>query len=154
MSLRPIRPLVPQTLSEALRITAKRIEAGDRYQWTHMGACNCGHLAQTVTLSSPREIHEMALVRAGDWSEQTREYCPTSGLPIDHIIESLLQLGASLDELRDLERLSNSHVLKQIPVDRRRELSFRKRDDVALYMRTWATLIDEKCKEKQYKVLV
>ena len=146
MSLHPIRPLLPQTLAEALRITAQRIETGDRYQWTHMGACNCGHLAQTVTLSSPREIHEMALMRAGDWSEQTREYCPTSGLPIDHVIESLLQLGASLSELRDLERLSDSRILKRIPVERRRELSFRKRQDVALYMRTWATLIEEKQK--------
>ena len=75
-------------------------------------------------------IHEMALMRAGDWSEQTREYCPTSGLPIDHVIESLLQLGASLSELRDLERLSDWRVLKQIPTERRRELSFRKREDV------------------------
>ena len=144
MSLRPIRPPVPHTLEDALRVTARRIEKGDRYQWTHMGACNCGHLAQTVTLSSPREIHEMALMRAGDWSEQTREYCPTSGLPIDHVIESLLQLGATLGELRDLERLSNERILKRIPVERRRELSFRNPKDVALYMRTWATLLDEK----------
>ena len=135
---------IPQTLADALRQTANRLARGERYAWTHMGACNCGHLAQTVTLSSPQELHEIALMRAGDWSEQLREYCPTSGYPLDIIIERLVELGATRAELAHLERLSDPAVLRLIPVDRRRELSFRERDDVILYMRTWAELLDQK----------
>ena len=100
-------PQVPRTLGEALRVTAKRITSGSRYKWTHMGACNCGHLAQTVTFNSPEALHKIALQRAGDWAEQTREYCPTSGYPLDFVISALLDLGATLQELRDLERLSD-----------------------------------------------
>ena len=144
MSRSPNSPLDPQSLESALRATADRLERGERYSWTHMGACNCGHLAQTVTLSTPQEIHSIALLRAGDWSEQTREYCPTSGHPLDHVIERLIALGATLSELRCLERLSDPSVLRLIPVERRRSMSFRDRDDVILYMRTWARLIEDK----------
>ena len=144
MSISPRRPLTPHTLADALRVTAKRLNSGERYSWTHMGACNCGHLAQTITLRSPEELHRVALERAGDWSEQTREYCPTSGYPLDHVITSLLELGASLSELRDLERLTDPKALKRLPMSRRRELDHRKRDDVVLYMETWAELLDEK----------
>ena len=134
-------PQVPRTLSEALRVTAKRIASGSYYKWTHMGSCNCGHLAQTVTFNSPEELHKIALQRAGDWTEQTREYCPASGYPLDFVISALLDLGATLQELRDLERLSDPKVLKRIPVDRRRNLNHRCREDVVLYMETWADYI-------------
>lgn len=136
-------PRVAQTLAEALRVTAKRILSGDRYQWTHMGACNCGHLAQTVTLNTPEELHAIALQRAGDWAEQTREYCATSGYPLDYVISALLELGASLQQLRDLERLQDPSVLKLIPRERRRDLNHRSREDVVLYMETWASLLEK-----------
>tara|TARA_B100000963_G_C22631715_1_gene675231 strand:+ start:333 stop:782 length:450 start_codon:yes stop_codon:yes gene_type:complete len=138
-------PQVPRTLGEALRVTAKSIASGSRYKWTHMGACNCGHLAQTVTFNSPEVLHKIALQRAGDWAEQTREYCPASGYPLDFVISALLDLGATLQELRDLERLSDPKVLKRIPIERRRNLDHRSREDVVLYMETWAG-----CLEKHY----
>ncbi|WP_243635867.1 hypothetical protein [Hymenobacter edaphi] len=34
---------------EALRTTAQRLSTQAPYQWGHMGSCNCGHLAQTIT---------------------------------------------------------------------------------------------------------
>ena len=142
-------PRIPATLEEALRVTANRISEGGNYNWTHMGSCNCGHLAQTVTFSSPEYLHKIALQRAGDWSEQTREYCPSSGYPFDFVINALLNLGATLQELRDLERLSDPKVLKMIPLERRRNLDHRCREDVVLYMKTWADLLrEEVIKEK------
>ena len=148
-------PQVPRTLGEALRVTAKRIADGSRYKWTHMGACNCGHLAQTVTFNSPEYLHNIALQRAGDWSEQTREYCPSSGYPFDFVINALLDLGATLQELRDLERLCDPKVLKMIPPERRRNLDHRCREDVVLYMKTWADLLSkEVAKEKLQIVFV
>jgi hypothetical protein len=50
----------PELIS-ALRATANRLSDGTAYQWTHMGACNCGHLAQTVTRKSASEIHALGL---------------------------------------------------------------------------------------------
>ena len=143
MTITPRSPIVPQSLAEALRVTARRLAQGDRYRWTHMGACNCGHLAQTVTFNTPAALHEFALERAGDWAEQTREYCPTSGYPLDYVISALLDLGATLQELRDLERLRDEKVLRRIPAERRREMDHRSRADVILYMETWAELIEE-----------
>ena len=148
-------PKIITSLSEALKITAKRIESGSYYNWTNMGSCNCGHLAQTVTFNSPEYLHNIALQRAGNWSEQTREYCPSSGYPFDFVINALLDLGATLQELRDLERLCDPKVLKMIPLERRRNLDHRCREDVVLYMKTWADLLSkEVIKEKLQIVFV
>lgn len=132
---RPNRRLV-----DALRTTADRIGSGARYRWTHMGACNCGHLAQTITDLTPAEIHEMALERAGDWTEQAIDHCPTSGLTIDHVIDQMLELGLSRSDIRDLEKLTGRAVLSRLPAGT--DLNHRHRDDVVLYMRTWADLLE------------
>lgn len=159
-------------LIEALRVTATRLEdASTEYRWAHMGACNCGQLAQTITDIPRAEIHRRALERAGDWGEQavasaecreaTRgvatkagggrggaappeevEHCPTSGLPIDHVLDAMLDVGLELGDVTRLERLSDRRVLGRFPVEERR-LSFRKREDVVRYMRAWADLLDE-----------
>lgn len=130
-------------LVRALRVTADRLAADDaRYEWGHMGSCNCGHLAQTVTKLSRAEIHARAMERAGDWGEQVVEYCPTSGYAIDHVIEEMLALGLARGDLSDLERLSGSKVLARLPVGER-ELKRNRRDDVVLYLRTWADALED-----------
>ncbi|MEM8964472.1 MAG: hypothetical protein AAGD38_23500, partial [Acidobacteriota bacterium] len=100
-------------LIEALRSTARRLENGAEYRWTHMGSCNCGHLAQTVTKLSRAEIHRMALEKAGDWQRQVIDHCPTSGYPMDHVIAALLDLGLNREDLARLERLSSTEVLRR-----------------------------------------
>ena len=133
----------PRSLYDVLLVTANRLESDTDYRWTHIGSCNCGHLAQTVTLHSAQTLHELALQKAGDWAEQVREYCPTSGYPLDHIIQTLLQLGISQTELRDLERLANPKILNYIPKEKRRHLSFRKKSDVIIYLRAWAKKVQK-----------
>lgn len=135
------RPTV--ALVEALRVTAARLEGGaTEYRWTHMGACNCGQLAQTITKIPRAEIHRRALERAGDWGEQAVEHCPTSGLPIDHVLDAMLEVGLELGDVTHLERLSDRRVLRRLPIGER-NLSFRERGDVVRYMREWADLLDE-----------
>ncbi len=130
-------------LIDALRVTAARLEdPSTRYQWAHMGACNCGQLAQTITAIPRAEIHRRALERAGDWGEQSVEHCPTSGLPIDHVLTAMLDVGLELGDVTHLERLSDRRVLARFPVEARR-LSFRAREDVVRYLRAWADLLDE-----------
>lgn len=128
----------------ALRTTAARLQQGAAYRWTHMGACNCGHLAQTVTRLSAEDIRRYALERAGEWAEQGLEFCPTSGYPIDAILSALFELGMSSDDLGELEKLSNPDVLRRLPVEVRTGLSYRERDHVVLYMRTLADLLEER----------
>ena len=61
---------------------------------------------------------------------------------MDFVISALLDLGATLQELRDLERLSDPKVLKRMSIERRRNLDHRCREDVVLYMETWASCIE------------
>lgn len=107
-----------------------------------MGACNCGHLAQTVTRATPQELREWALQKPGDWTEQALEFCPTSGYPIDHVLGSLLELGLTAEDIGHLERLTCPRVLRGLPVERRTSLSHRERDDVIAYLRAWADLLE------------
>ena len=58
-----------EDLIQSLRVTARNIERNSTYQWGHMGACNCGFLAQEVTKLTKDEIHRRAMERYGNWSE-------------------------------------------------------------------------------------
>ncbi|GAA4355763.1 hypothetical protein GCM10023185_18920 [Hymenobacter saemangeumensis] len=130
-------------LIQALRATAQRLATQAPYQWGHMGSCNCGHLAQTITKLSKGDIHARAMQRYGDWDQQLRDYCPTSGLPIDETIDEMLALGFTRHDLAHLERLSDPAIRAAIPFERRNALRHNQRDDVVLYLRTWAALLEE-----------
>jgi hypothetical protein len=129
-------------LLDALRRTARKLENGVAYQWGHMGSCNCGNLAQELTRLSKGEIHAFAMQGRGDWREQVEEFCPTSGLPMDLLIADLLNYGLTTSDLQHLERLSDPKVRKLIPFERRNQLEFNRRDDVVLYLKTWADLLE------------
>jgi len=129
-------------LIQALRETAQRLAQGARYQWGHMGSCNCGHLAQTITKYSKGDIHGAAMWRHGDWREQLRDYCPQSGLPLDEIIDYMVAFGLSRADLEHLERLSHPKITQRLPVNRK-YLQHNRRDDVVLYLETWADLLED-----------
>ena len=125
----------------ALRKTAQQLQSGSRYEWGHMGSCNCGNLAQTVTSFSKAEIQKYALQKTGDWSEQLVDYCPTSGLPMDLIIEKMLDFGFSRQDLRHLEWLSDADILNKIGVS---YLNRNLKSDTILYLQSWANLVEDK----------
>ena len=125
----------------ALRKTVLRLRSGAPYQWGHLGACNCGHLAQTLTQKSKGEIHAEALRRVGDWGDVSSQYCETSGLPIDDIIGTMLRVGLTLSDIEYLENLSDRRVLGQLPVGER-NLRHNDRGDVIQYMTIWADLLE------------
>lgn len=135
------QPLFPKIA--VLRETAHRLQNGAEYDWSHQGNCNCGHLVQTVTKLSKSQVHALALEKPGDWAEKVMDYCPTSQYPIDHIIHTLLEMGFTRNDLYHLERLSSPQVLENI-ADERRPLKYNRREDVILYMNTWAEILEEK----------
>ncbi len=129
-------------LISAIRSAAKKINTSEKYQWGHMGSCNCGHLAQELTELSRGEIHAYAMRKYGDWSEQSMDYCPTSGLPMDLLISEMIDKGLDLDDFRHLEKLSDPKVLMSLPAAER-NLQYNTKKDVVLYLNTWANLLEE-----------
>ncbi|MEE2789933.1 MAG: hypothetical protein VX589_21505 [Myxococcota bacterium] len=129
------------TLAQHLRQTIDRLRSGAPYQWTHQGRCNLGHLIQSVTGLDGADIHRMAIRSEGDWRDHAATYCPNSGVAVDTLIGAVLRLGMRLEDLGDFERLSSPRVLRWLPANRR-SLDHRRRDDVILYLDTWAQLLD------------
>ena len=129
----------------ALRETARNLGQSNAYQWGHMGACNCGFLAQQVTHLQKREIHQSAMVGHGDWSEQLRDYCPTSGLPMDEIISEMTRFGFDIEDLVHLERLSDPAVLATLP---ERSFYHNQKKDVIRYIVAWAQLLENKLADR------
>ena len=127
---------------QALRKTVENLEKGTPYQWGHMGSCNCGNLAQVITNLDKAEIHKSAMRRHGDWNEQLVDYCPTSGLPIDHIIDEMLAFGFSREDLAHLEKLSDPKILRSLPADKK-YLKHNLKGDVILYLKTWGIVLEE-----------
>lgn len=134
-------------LIEALRRTALKLKNGAPYQWGHMGGCNCGNLAQELTKLNRDQIHQYAMQRYGDWNEQVEDYCSTSQMPIDLVINEMLNAGLMLEDLKHLEKLDDREVLARFPLEAR-YLKHNVRDDVVAYMNAWAELLEEQLLEK------
>jgi hypothetical protein len=134
-------------LIHALRQTALNLQHGAPYQWGHMGGCNCGNLAQQLTKLNKDQIHRYAMQRHGDWNEQAEDYCSTSQMPIDLLINELLNVGLMLEDLKHLERLDDREVLLRFPLEKR-YLKQNVREDVVAYMNAWAEMLEEQLLEK------
>ncbi len=138
---RPNRRLI-----SALKRVAARLSEGERFEWGHMGRCNCGYLAQELTSLSPADIHREALERARyvgvcDWTEHVIEHCPRTGFTFEHIVDEMLSAGMSRKDIAQLESLSDPEVLAALP-DGQRYLERNRREDAILYLATWADLLD------------
>lgn len=131
-------------LIAAIERTISNLQSGASYQWGHMGACNCGNLAQELTKISKAEIHQFAMQRHGDWNEQLIDYCPTSGYPMDLMVNKMLEFGLTIDDLSHLERLSDPAILTRIEKEKRDQLNKNRREDVIFYLQLWANLLREK----------
>jgi hypothetical protein len=141
-----------EKLINKLRETAANLEAGGSYSWGHIARCNCGHLAQSILALSSSEIYQAA--RSGgidEWTEFANDYCPASGAPIDDIMDAMLNIGFELKDIHELEYLSNRVVLEALPGGFR-YLEKGKRQDAALYMRTWAALLELELKQVTRKL--
>lgn len=134
-------------LIDALRRTARKLTDGAPYQWGHMGGCNCGNLAQELTKLNKDDIHRYAMQRYGDWNEQAEDFCPTSAMPIDIIISEMIGAGLALEDLKNLEKLSDRQVLARFPLEKR-FLKHNVRNDVVAYLSEWANLLEEQFLEK------
>lgn len=130
-------------LINAIKKAANKIENGTDYQWGHMGGCNCGHLAQELTPYSKREIHEYAMRKSGDWTDQVQDYCSTSQMPMDEIIASMMESGLERKDMIELERLKN-HEVRLFMGKRGINLSHNKKQDVVDYMKAWAEMLEMK----------
>lgn len=128
-------------LIAAMRRAADRIEKEENYQWGHMGHCNCGHLAQELTNLNPGEIHRIAMQRSGDWNDQCEDYCESSRMPIDLLISELLGKGLSIEDMMNLERLSDPKVLDLMP-EHMRYPERNNKNHVATYLNSWAKLLE------------
>lgn len=134
-------PTSSPTLINALRETADRLADGARYEWGHMGRCNCGHLVQTLTNMTDIEIAQSVDYQLDEWTEHAKEYCEGSGTKVQDLFDTLKKFGLSPDDLRHLEHLSDKRVLRRI--DRRAYLRRNSVEDVSLYMDTMADLLEE-----------
>lgn len=127
---------------DALRRTAKKLSVGSEYMWGHMGSCNCGNLAQEITKRSKAEIHAYAMQGHGDWNEQLNDYCGITQMPIDLVIHEMLTSGFSLEDLQNLEKLSDKQILMRLPAENR-YLRHNVRADVIVYLTEWANMLEE-----------
>ncbi|MCL6258737.1 hypothetical protein M3O96_06545 [Aquiflexum sp. TKW24L] len=136
-------------LIAAIRSTIKKLKKGSPYQWGHMGACNCGNLAQELIHLTKEDIHRFAMEKHGDWNDQLLDYCPESGFPMDLMISKMLEKGLKISELRQLEKLSDPKILSNIPLPKRNQMEKNNRADVILYFETWLEMLENQWIEEE-----
>ena len=124
-----------------LRQTADRLDEGARYEWGHMGRCNCGHLVQTLTALSDREISRAVDYQLNEWTEYAKDYCPNTGSAVEDLFRTLAEVGFTHTDVMRLETLTDPRVVAALG---RQGQHLRKNwaPDVSLYMRTLADVIE------------
>ena len=130
-------------LITALRTTAERLKKGNHYAWGNHGSCNCGNLLQVVTNISKQEILAYAHTGIGEWTELAEDYCPVTNAPVNLLISALEKIGLTATDIHNIEYLEDKEVLKQLPGGFR-WLKKNVREDVVLYLETFANVLEEK----------
>lgn len=140
----PLMPSRNRSLAAALRTTAANLRSGARYEWGHMGRCNCGHLMQTLTGLTDREIVARVGYELDEWTEHARGRCETTGAAADDIFQTLAKAGLTRADIAHLEHLSDPHVLRLLG---NRTLRKNSPTDAAAYMEAMATIaeVDGQC---------
>jgi hypothetical protein len=129
-------------LINALRETARRLEAGADYAWGNHGSCNCGNLLQVITALNRTEILRLAHTGIGEWTELAEEYCGVSNIPVDELIGHLMEAGLTPSDIHNIEYLEDREVLERLPGGFR-WLKRNERADVIVYLETMAGLLEE-----------
>jgi hypothetical protein len=129
-------------LIEGLRKAATNLRNGAYYAWGHHGGCNCGNLIQVITELSKEEIVSYAHQGAGEWTEIADDYCNITSAPLMFIMSKLEGVGMTPTDFHNLEYLEDRSVLNKLPGGFR-WLKRNKREDVIVYMETWANLLEE-----------
>ena len=131
----------PELIS-ALRQTASRLSDGAKYEWGHMGRCNCGHLVQTLTEMTDREIVASMDHQMDEWSEHAKDYCNNTSTKVDDIFNTMQEVGFDYQDMIDLEYLSDKDVLQRLGKGNV-YLQRNNVEDVILYMETMAAQLEE-----------
>lgn len=130
-------------LIDALRNTAKRIGAvKSNYDWKNIGACNCGNLVQVITGQDKKQIHHDGIQKHGDWEMLVYLYKEDSNFEIDRTIKKLVEAGLSLQDIVNLENLSDPAILGRLP-EEHKYIKRDKKEDVVLYLEIWADMLEE-----------
>ena len=135
---KPTRELV-----DALRATALRLQNGAHYAWGHHGSCNCGHLLQVLTRLDEKEILTYAHTAPGEWTELAAEFCGITQAPVSLLVKKLMEAGLTPTDIHHLEYLTDRTILERLPGGFR-WLQRNRREDVIVYMETFANWIEEK----------
>jgi hypothetical protein len=134
---KPTRELV-----DALRATALRLQNGAHYAWGHHGSCNCGHLLQVLTRLDEKEILTYAHTAPGEWTELAAEFCGITQAPVSLLLKKLMEAGLTPTDIHHLEYLTDRTILERLPGGFR-WLERNRREDVIVYMETFANWIEE-----------
>ncbi|MGA0059943.1 MAG: hypothetical protein ACO3RU_10180, partial [Planctomycetota bacterium] len=102
-------------LAFALRKTADRLADGARYEWGHVGRCNCGHVAQTLTDFDDRQILRIFGQDLSEWTEHARNRCADTNRDLVALFDVLHTAGMSHEDVLHLENLSDPRILARMP---------------------------------------
>lgn len=129
-------------LITALGKAIEQLASVARYEWGHVGHCNCGHLVQAAFGHSPKTIYRAFGEQLGEWSEHGNLRCELSDLSVDEILDRLRSIGFERQDVIHLENLSDPKVLRRLPLEQR-HLQRNRREHVILYLKTMREMLEQ-----------
>lgn len=160
-------------LITALRTSANAIDNGTfTYSWTDPTRCNCGILACSLLGKSPKAMNPLVQDMPKDddnnctWTHYASTACPITGIPEHKVFKELFSHGLTQTDFHHLEYLTDPEIRARVSLPTVRKsptffqwifgqqgteiagrINYRNGAHVALYMRAWAAILEERGRE-------
>lgn len=156
-------------LIEALRKTIEVLKTNpEKYKWTDSKRCNCGLIAEQImgktviggiSQYSKDADPERSL---GPWQNGAL-LCEQMGRPINEVYGTLFKAGMSVEDICNLEHLTDINILKKLGLEKDRKfhpwcnsfINFNRNniDYLIKYLTAWIEILQEEQKEIEHKTV-
>ena len=145
---------VRMTLIQAIESLISKLKDGTiHYYWNNFTSCNCGLLAQELIGCNESHLDKiMCEIPFGArlWTI-TSKYCKSTGICYDTIFKYLFETGLTIEDIEDLEYLSNEEILKEtdIDTDSAQIVEYYKvKSNLVKYLKGWLVILERQQKKE------
>lgn len=143
-------------LKEAIKAVIKGLENSILYyDWEKTPHCNCGLMVQALTGLSSQQVAvfknrakspltgEDAKTGVPTWAQSARYNCSITGLPTDHVFQTLHDKGFRIKDIVHLEFMDNPTLLRLSGINTEEKYYYMNPKNLILYLKAWLGLIEQ-----------
>lgn len=135
-----------------LRETSRKLMSEELYyDWENSGHCNCGVVAQVAlgissdaVLDKAQDAPQREQEDGGPWTKRAAFAinCSKTGLPVAEIFSMLVEKGFTLEEIYELEHMTDERILDKMYA-KDQDILYHSKESLINYLNNWVEVLQE-----------